>query len=36
VRISRLAEKEGGLHTTHSIDEAEENQERKSKDSKTK
>lgn len=30
VRISKLAEKEAGLHATHSLDEAEENQQRKS------
>ncbi|MBO9635615.1 MAG: low affinity iron permease family protein [Chitinophagaceae bacterium] len=37
IRISKLAEKEAGLHTTHSIDEAEENQQRKNKDAnKTK
>lgn len=32
IRISKLAEKEAGLHTTHSIDEADENQQRKNKD----
>lgn len=32
IRISKLAEKEAGLHTTHSIDEADENQQRKNND----
>ncbi|MGN6420716.1 MAG: low affinity iron permease family protein [Pseudobacter sp.] len=33
-RLSRLAEKEGNVHATHSIDEANDNQEEKSKNIK--
>lgn len=34
IKLSRLAEKEGNVHTTHSIDEAQENQEEKSRNIK--
>lgn len=32
IRLSKLAEKEDGLHATHSIDEAQENHQRKAKE----